>query len=76
MYHRFVYYTTQDYYRMYIQTELLINYFTTSFHLKGFVLLFVVFYQVAKGELRSICVTNDHGCVPLVISTSQSFPHS
>ena len=27
MYHRFVYYTTQDYYRMYIQTELLINYF-------------------------------------------------
>jgi hypothetical protein len=27
MYHRFVYNTTQDYYRMYIQTELLINYF-------------------------------------------------
>ena len=26
--------------------------------------------------LRNICVTNDHGYVPLVINTSQSFPHS
>jgi hypothetical protein len=23
-----------------------------------------------------ICVTNDHGDVPLVVNTSQSFPHS
>jgi hypothetical protein len=22
------------------------------------------------------CVTNDHGCVPLVVNTSQSFSHS
>jgi hypothetical protein len=26
--------------------------------------------------LRNICVTNDHGYVPLVVNTSQSFPHS
>jgi hypothetical protein len=24
----------------------------------------------------AICVTNDHGYVPLVINTSRSFPHS
>jgi hypothetical protein len=24
----------------------------------------------------NICVTNDHGYVPLVVNTSQSFPHS
>jgi len=26
--------------------------------------------------LRNICVTNDHGYVPLVVSTFRSFPHS
>jgi hypothetical protein len=26
--------------------------------------------------LWNICVTNDHGYVPLVVSTSRSFPHS
>jgi hypothetical protein len=26
--------------------------------------------------LWNICVTNDHGYVPLVVNTSQSFPHS
>ena len=26
--------------------------------------------------LRNICVTNDHGYVPPVVNTSQSFPHS
>ena len=27
-------------------------------------------------SLWNICVTNDHGYVPLVVSTSRSFPHS
>jgi hypothetical protein len=26
--------------------------------------------------LWNICVTNDHGYVPLVVNTSRSFPHS
>jgi hypothetical protein len=26
--------------------------------------------------LWNVCVTNDHGYVPLVVSTSRSFPHS
>jgi hypothetical protein len=26
--------------------------------------------------LWNICITNDHGYVPLVVSTSWSFPHS
>jgi hypothetical protein len=26
--------------------------------------------------LWNICVTNDHGCVPLPVKTSRSFPHS
>jgi hypothetical protein len=26
--------------------------------------------------LRNICITNDHGYVPLDVSTSRSFPHS
>ena len=29
-----------------------------------------------KSSLQSICVTNDHGYVPLVVSTTFSFPHS
>ena len=28
------------------------------------------------GPLWNICVTNDHGYVPLVVNTSRSFPHS
>jgi len=27
-------------------------------------------------EKKNICVTNDHGYVPLVVNTSRSFPHS
>ena len=27
-------------------------------------------------QLWNICVTNDHGYVPLVVNTSRSFPHS
>jgi hypothetical protein len=26
--------------------------------------------------IRNICVTNDHGYVPLVVNTSLAFPHS
>ena len=29
-----------------------------------------------KWPLWNICVTNDHGYVPLVVNTSRSFPHS
>jgi hypothetical protein len=29
-----------------------------------------------KSSLQSICITNDHGYVPLVVSTTFSFPHS
>ena len=25
---------------------------------------------------REVCVTNDHGYVPFIVSTSRSFPHS
>jgi hypothetical protein len=31
---------------------------------------------VHNGRIWNICVTNDHGYVPLVVNTSRSFPHS
>ena len=31
---------------------------------------------VHNGCIWNICVTNDHGYVPLVVNTSRSFPHS
>jgi hypothetical protein len=31
---------------------------------------------IAIMNLRIVCVTNDHGCVPLVVITIRSFPHS
>jgi hypothetical protein len=36
-------------------------------------LLAATLYQ---GNPDNICVTNDHGYVPLVVNTSRSFPHS
>jgi hypothetical protein len=32
--------------------------------------------RVPIGSIRNIWMTNDHGYVPLVVSTSRSFPHS
>jgi expansin (peptidoglycan-binding protein) len=29
-----------------------------------------------QNETQNLCVTNDHGYVPLVVNTSRSFPHS
>jgi hypothetical protein len=32
--------------------------------------------DLVSRSLRNICITNDNGYVPLVVSTSRSFPHS
>jgi hypothetical protein len=37
---------------------------------------FTIFIKVLRLSLWNICVTNDHGYILLVVSTSQSFPHS
>ena len=33
-------------------------------------------HHMLSWQLRNICVTSDHGYVPLVVRTSRSFPHS
>jgi hypothetical protein len=39
--------------------------------------IFHISWELALGwPLCNICVTNDHGYVPLVVNTSRSFPHS
>ena len=42
-----------------------------SHHFEGFTIATMTWFT-----LRNICVTNDHGYVPFVVNTSQSFPHS
>jgi hypothetical protein len=32
--------------------------------------------NLTRKPLQNICVTNDHGYVPLVVINSRSFPHS
>jgi hypothetical protein len=48
-----------------------------SWRLQNMTIIILTFdTTIAIMKLRIVCVTNDHGYVPLVVITIRSFPHS